>query len=162
MEIFGKCIKKVEPLFIEYQELKPKSAMGYNRAEKKMKKLFLTCLTVIGFVFVANDQVCETEGKKCVTSNGDRGVCRNVTVTESTTSSNGYSSSGTSGYNVNASASAQVGSKYNNVSATVGGGYNSSNTQSNSNQRSTTTTESWNELKCKKQNDGAAQATPTW
>ena len=30
--------------------------MGYNRAKNKMKKLFLTCLAVIGFVFVANAQ----------------------------------------------------------------------------------------------------------
>lgn len=127
-----------------------------------MKKALLICLVVFGFVFAANAQVCKTEGQKCVTNNGDKGVCRNVTVTQSTTNVNGYSNSGTSGYNFNASTSGQVGTKNNNVSGSLGGGYNSSNTQSSSNQRSTTTTESWNELKCKKQDDGAAKATPSW
>lgn len=35
--------------------------MGYNRATMKMKKMLLTCLTVIGFAFAANAQVGTTK-----------------------------------------------------------------------------------------------------
>ncbi|MDO5314563.1 MAG: hypothetical protein Q4F82_00460 [bacterium] len=35
--------------------------MGYNWAKKKMKKMFLICLTMLGFVFVANAQVGTTK-----------------------------------------------------------------------------------------------------
>lgn len=35
--------------------------MGYNWAKKKMKKMFLICLAMLGFVFVANAQVGTTK-----------------------------------------------------------------------------------------------------
>ena len=123
-----------------------------------MKKVLLICMFIIGGAFAANAQVCKTEGQKCVTKDGNRGICREVTVTQTTTSTIGSSNSGTSGYNFNGGV--KVGG------ATIGGnlseGYNSSNTRSNTNQKSMTETESWKELKCKKQDDGASKATPTW
>lgn len=123
-----------------------------------MKRGLLICFAVIGFAFAANAQVCKTEGQKCVTKEGDRGICREVTVTQTTTSTIGSSNSGTSGYNLNGGA--KVGST--NVGANISGGYDSSNTKSNSNQKSVTETESWKEMKCKKQDDGASKATPAW
>ena len=35
--------------------------MGYNRAKKKMKKLFVICLAVFGFAFSVNAQVGTTK-----------------------------------------------------------------------------------------------------
>lgn len=127
-----------------------------------MKRVFLICLAVFGFVFAANAQVCKTEGQKCVTKDGDRGICREVTVTQTTSSTIGSSNSGTSGYSINGGVNAGTNIGNAKVGATVGGGYNSSNTRSNSNQKSVTETESWKEMKCKKQDDGASQATPAW
>lgn len=123
-----------------------------------MKKLFLICLFVVGAVFSANAQVCKTEGQKCVTKEGDRGICREVTVTQTTTSTFGSTNSGTSGYNFNGGVKAGGAT----IGGSIGGGYNSSNTRSNSSQKSMTETESWKEMKCKKQDDGASKATPAW
>lgn len=123
-----------------------------------MKKIVLICFAIFGFAFMANAQVCKTEGQKCVTKDGDRGACREVTVTQTTTSTIGSSNTGTSGYNLNGTA--KVGGTM--VGGSIGGGYNSSNTRSNSNQKSMTETESWKEIKCKKQDDEASKATPAW
>lgn len=123
-----------------------------------MKKIVLICFAIFGFAFMANAQVCKTEGQKCVTKDGDRGICREVTITQTTTSTIGSSNSGTSGYNLNGGVN--VGGTT--VGGSISGGYNSSNTRSNTNQKSMTETESWKEMKCKKQDDGASKATPAW
>lgn len=123
-----------------------------------MKKVLLICMFVIGGAFTANAQVCKTEGQKCVTKDGNRGICREVTVTQTTTSTIGSSNSGTSGYNFNGGVKAGGAT----IGGNVSGGYNSSNTRSNTNQKSMTETESWKEMKCKKQDDGASKATPAW
>ena len=57
--------------------------MGYNRAKKIMKKLFLTCLTVIGFVFVANAQ----QDKASVPGDGYNTVIVSVSSDSQTSSS---------------------------------------------------------------------------
>ena len=54
--------------------------MGYNRAKKKMKKVFLICLVVFGFAFAANAQVGTTT-KAVPISNG----CGSETVPGSRT-----------------------------------------------------------------------------
>lgn len=123
-----------------------------------MKKVLLICMFVIGGAFAANAQVCKTEGQKCVTKDGNRGICREVTVTQTTSSTIGSSNSGTSGYNFNGGVKAGGAT----IGGNLSGGYNSSNTRSNTNQKSMTETESWKELKCKKQDDGASKATPAW
>lgn len=127
-----------------------------------MKKIILICLIVFGGVFAANAQVCKTEGQKCITKDGNRGVCREVTVTQTTTSTIGSSNSGTTGYNLNGGIKAGVKVGGTSVGGNIGGEYNSSNTKSNSNQKSMTETESWKEMKCKKQDDEASKATPAW
>ena len=123
-----------------------------------MKKVLLIWMFIIGGAFAANAQVCKTEGQKCVTKDGNRGICREVTVTQTTSSTIGSSNSGTSGYNFNGGV--KVGGAT--IGGNVSGGYNSSNTRSNTNQKSMTETESWKEMKCKKQDDGASKATPAW
>lgn len=123
-----------------------------------MKKVLLICMFIIGGAFAANAQVCKTEGQKCVTKDGNRGICREVTVTQTTTSTIGSSNSGTSGYSFNGGVKAGGAT----IGGNVSGGYNSSNTRSNTNQKSMTETESWKEMKCKKQDDGASKATPAW
>lgn len=127
-----------------------------------MKKIILICLIVFGGVFASNAQVCKTEGQKCITKDGNRGVCREVTVTQTTTSTIGSSNSGTTGYNLNGGIKAGVKVGGTSVGGNIGGEYNSSNTKSNSNQKSMTETESWKEMKCKKQDDEASKATPAW
>lgn len=127
-----------------------------------MKKIILICLIVFGGVFAAKAQVCKTEGQKCITKDGNRGVCREVTVTQTTTSTIGSSNSGTTGYNLNGGIKAGVKVGGTSVGGNIGGEYNSSNTKSNSNQKSMTETESWKEMKCKKQDDEASKATPAW
>lgn len=125
-----------------------------------MKKLFFICLTVIGFAFAANAQVCKTEGQSCVTKEGDRGVCRNTTVTQTTSSTSGISNSASYGSNSNAQIGAKVGTQNNNVSLGISGNSNSSTSSSKSSQSTTTTTRSWNQLYCTPDDDGAAKATP--
>ena len=125
-----------------------------------MKKFLLVCFAVIGFVFAANAQVCKTEGQSCVTKDGDRGVCRNTTVTQTTSSTSGISNSASYGSNSNAQAGVKAGTQNNNVSLGVSGSSNSSTSASKSNQSSTTTTRSWNQLYCTPDDDGAAKATP--
>lgn len=125
-----------------------------------MKRYLLLGLALMGFSIIANAQVCKTEGQGCVTKDGDRGVCRNTIVTQTTSSTSGISNSASYGSNSNAQAGLKAGTQNNNVSLGISGSSNSSTSASKSNQSTTTTTRSWNQLYCTPDDDGAAKATP--
>ena len=101
-------------------------------------------------------------GKDCATQDGKLGTWKEVTVTETYSSTEGSTRSNSSSQNFNASVSAEYkATKKASVSGTAGYDNGSSRTNANSNSSTNTTTRSYQDIQCvEDKNANLPQYTP--
>lgn len=129
-----------------------------------MKKIVCVLSLFIGLCSIANAQYKPTEkdlGKDCATSNGKLGTWKEVTVTEKqdNTNSRNYSNSNTS--SVSGSANVSVGTKKNNVGASVTAGTSSTAAGSKTSSTTSGTERTYKDIQCvEDKNANLPQYTP--
>lgn len=136
--------------------------MGYKRAKKVMKKIMLLLFCSMSVLSFAQYTPTKDDlGKDCATHDGKLGTWKEVSVTETYSSTGSQTRSNSSSQNFNASAGAEYKSGKVRVSGDVGYGNGSSKTNSNSNSSTNTTSRTYQDIQCvEDKNANLPQYTP--
>lgn len=128
-----------------------------------MKKIMLLLFCSMSVLSFAQYNPTRNDlGKDCATQDGKLGTWKEVTVTETYSSTEGSTRSNSSSQNFNASVSAEYkATKKASVSGTAGYDNGSSRTNANSNSSTNTTTRSYQDIQCvEDKNANLPQYTP--